>query len=579
MENKIEHTETNHQQDGMQKKFDIIVIGSGFGGAITACRLAQAGRSVCILEKGKRWNRFDFPRGPGEVSKSAIADEKNPKAANGFIEYRTFKNMDVIQGIGVGGGSLHYFNVHIQPPEFIFDLPAWPARIKLKQLKPYYSLAADMLSANQIADTQDRDIPKRTQVFEDAVDSLGLKAERVPICVRLEGNNSNTAPPCDHCGNCLLGCHVHAKNTLDLNYIAIAESHGAVVLPLHEALNITPDAQGYTVSCLDLSAPPADNSVTMLKKLQAQQVIVAAGTLGSNELLLRCKHRSRTLPRISNKLGEGFSGNGDFLLAGTHYQSRIVEPGRGPSITSGVGFNKGNKQYIFIEDLGFPDPFIWYFNNMIPTWGRLSRGARQAKRYLSEAFGSGLNFQMEELLDKGFMTNFLPYLGMGTDAANGKLSLDKLGNIRVHWSIRQSLPMFKEMIQHMKDLSDASGGRFINSLLWKTPFLGLPFHKTLTAHPLGGCAMSDSPLNGVTNDCGEVWGYKGLYVADGALMPAALGVNPSATISAIAERVAFQIIHQRELQIEDALCPSNTFKVPPTKTITTPQKQQTELTS
>ena len=115
------------------EKYDVLVIGSGFGGAITACRLAQAGRSVCILEKGKRWRRFDFPRGAGEVSKSTIADEKNPNSSHGFIEYRTFKNMDVIQGTGVGGGSLHYFNVHIQPPDFIFDSAAWPSRINLKQ--------------------------------------------------------------------------------------------------------------------------------------------------------------------------------------------------------------------------------------------------------------------------------------------------------------------------------------------------------------------------------------------------------------------------------------------------------------
>ena len=431
-----------------------------------------------------------------------------------------------------------------------------------------------MLAANTITNTKDHDIPKRTQVFEDAVNSLGFKPERVPICVRLNNltlnnNDTESLPPCDHCGNCLLGCHVHAKNTLDLNYIALAEANGAVVLAQHEALNISPDAQGYTVTCRDLSAPPGDQTASTLRKFRAQQVIVAAGTLGSNELLLRCKYKSRTLPRISNKLGQGFSGNGDFLLAGTHYQSRIVDPGRGPSITSSVGFNKANKQYIFIEDLGYPDPFIWYFNSMVPTWGRVRHGAQQIKRYLSEAFGTGLNFQMEALLDQGVMTNFLPYLGMGTDAADGKLSLDKQGNIRVHWSIRQSLPMFKEMIQHMKDLSKASGGRFINSLLWKTPYLGLPFHKTLTAHPLGGCAMSDSPQEGVTNDCGEVWGYKGLYVADGALMPAALGVNPSATISAIAERVAFQIIHQRELLSNDAHCPSNTLKPLYAKTTST----------
>ncbi|MFT7185794.1 MAG: cholesterol oxidase [Pseudohongiellaceae bacterium] len=556
---KINYIDTNSNNMGKIKRYDVVVIGSGFGGAITACRLAQAGRSVCIIEKGKRWSRFDFPRGPGAVSHSAIADEKHPHSGNGFIEYRTFKNMDVIQGTGVGGGSLHYFNVHIRPPAFIFDMPAWPKGINLRRLRPYYDLTSNMLGAHKIRPTTHRDIPLRTQVFEDAVDSLGLKSERVPICVRLEDQITGTEVKsgCDHCGNCLLGCHVHAKNTLDLNYIPLAEQHGAVVLPQHEALNITPDAQGYAVTCRDLSSPPADSASTTLRTFYAQKVVVAAGTLGTNELLLRCKQRSKTLPRLSAQLGQCFSGNGDFLLAGTHFKNRIVEPGRGPSITSGVSFRKQKDQYIFIEDLGFPDPFIWYFNNVIPTVGRFKRALRQTKRYLGEALGKNINFQMEELLEAGFMTSFLPYLGMGTDAADGTLNLNKQGNIQLHWSIYNSLPMFKEMIKHMKALSEASGGRFINSLLWKTPLLGFPLHKTLTAHPLGGCAMSDSPLTGVTNDCGEVWGYKGLYVADGALMPAAIGVNPSATISAVAERVAFQMIHQRDLKTNDTKSPCN----------------------
>jgi cholesterol oxidase len=570
-----------------KKSYDVVIIGSGFGGAITACRLAEAGRSVCILEKGKRWNRVDFPRGPGEVSKSAIADEQQPNRSNGFIEYRTFRNIDVIQGTGVGGGSLHYFNVHIQPPAYIFDRPSWPKKINLKQLKPYYGLASNMLAANKMTATKDRDIPLRTQAFEDAVNSIGLTPERVPICVRLEDSRTymGSQPGCDHCGNCLLGCHIHAKNTLDLNYLPLAEQHGAVIFPQHQALNITPNAQGYSVTCQDLAAPPADQTDTSLKEIQAKKVIVAAGTLGTNELLLHCKQRSKTLPLISKRIGKSFSANGDFLFAGTRYQSRLIDPGRGPSITTRVGFQNG-KQYICIEDLGYPDPFIWYFNNLIPTWGRLARAVRQAKQYIGEALGTGLNFQLEELLEAGFMTHFLPYLGMGTDAADGRLSINKHGLIRLHWNIRKSLPMYKEMIEHMNTLSTASGGHFINSLLWKTPLLGIPFHKTLTAHPLGGCAMSDSPLTGVTNDCGEVWGYKGLYVADGSLMPAAIGVNPSATISAVAERVAFQMIHHREITTKDDSYPNNIDELSQTEdkydqadNRKTPQTQQAELIS
>lgn len=538
----------------METDYDAIVIGSGFGGAITACRLAQAGHSVCILEKGGRWPVSSFPRSPGEVSRDAFVRPGATYPGRGFIEYLTFRNMDVVQGTGVGGGSLHYFNVHIRPPADILDGPAWPRGLSLRKLRPYFRLAAGMLAANTLEQEREHEIPPRTHAFEDAVDSIGLKPRRVPVCVHLDPGSDQT---CRYCGNCLLGCHVGAKNTLDRNYIPLAEHHGARVLAHHKALNITPVASGYRVTCQDLSAAPAQPAGDALRELTGRRVIVAAGTLGTNELLLRCKYRYRTLPQLSDRLGHGYSGNGDFLFAGTRYRDRVVDPGRGPSITAGVGFRDRSDQYIFIEDLGYPDPFIWYLNGILPTPGRPGRALQHARRYLSDATGGRLRFGIGELLDDGAATRFLPYLGMGTDAADGRLALNRRGELELHWSSRRSLPMFTDMIRHMKELSYRSGGQFVNSFQWRTPLFRLPLRKTLTAHPLGGCAMSDTPRDGVTNDSGEVWGYPGLYVADGALLPGPLGVNPSATISALAERVAFRLLHQRELRDRDEMTPAN----------------------
>lgn len=539
----------------MDNDFDVVVIGSGFGGAITACRLAQAGRSVCLLEKGRRWDRMDFPRAAGRVARQTVCSPERERGGDGFIEYHAFRHMDVVQGCGVGGGSLHYFNVHLRPPPFIFDRPGWPRRLNDRKLRPYYALAADMLGAQPLSSGSPRGLPDRTRVFDDAVSSIGRQAERVPICVRT--TDRGALPGCEYCGNCLLGCHVHAKNTLDLNYIPLAEQLGAQVRAEHQVLNITPVSRGYRVTCADLAARQPADRAPVLRDLQARRVIVAAGTLGTNELLLRCKYQLRTLPRLSPRLGQGFSGNGDFIFAGTRYQSRVVDPGRGPSITAGVGFRREPDQFIYIEDLGYPDPFIWYFNGAIPTRGRISRLFHQARRYFSDAMGHGLDFQLDELLEAGYLTHFLPYLGMGTDAANGTLFLNRRGELELRWPVRKSLPMFRDMVGHMQALSQASGGRFVNSFLWHTPLTGMPLHKTLTAHPLGGCAMAESPLQGVTNEFGEVWGYPGLYVADGALVPTALGVNPSATISALAERVAFHLIHRRELREGDTRTPVN----------------------
>ncbi|MFE8072697.1 GMC oxidoreductase [Marinobacteraceae bacterium S3BR75-40.1] len=544
----------------MQPTYDVVVIGSGFGGAITACRLAQAGRSVCILEKGQRWPREQFPRSPGELATTGLWRENhNGYPGRGFIEYRTFRRMDVVQGVGVGGGSLHYFNVHIQPPAFIFRTPVWPEAITLERLQPYYRVAAQMLGANAITPPENRHLPLRTVAFEDAVASTGKTAERVPICVRFgsqvtESVGGHLQSPCEYCGNCLLGCHVHAKNTLDLNYIALAEAEGAEVFPQRQVLGIRPLPHGYRVRFRDLRDSPDAPSLIV----DAAQVVVAAGTLGSNELLLRCKYRDKTLPDLSRRLGHRFSGNGDFLYAGTRYPRRIVDPGRGPSITAGVGYREKNDDYIFIEDLGYPDPFIWYFNGVLPTRGRLRHAWQQLRRYAADSLGSQYAFEFDQLLDEGYLTHFLPYLGMATDASDGRLRLNRHGDIELDWSFRRSRPLFRKMIKRMQTLSQASGGEFVNSFLWASPKLGLPVGKTLTAHPLGGCAVSVSPRTGVTNDLGEVWGYPGLFVADGSLMPAALGVNPSATICAMAERVAFHMVNRRELQNEDELTPINT---------------------
>ena len=130
----------------MREQYDAIVIGSGFGGAVTAARLAQAGRSVCILERGRRWDRREFPRSLGQVKNAMWRDHES----YGFIEYKVFRRIDVIQGAGVGGGSLHYFNVHLRAPEDILARPEWPARIKRSTLEPYYDLAQDMLDSRPL---------------------------------------------------------------------------------------------------------------------------------------------------------------------------------------------------------------------------------------------------------------------------------------------------------------------------------------------------------------------------------------------------------------------------------------------
>jgi cholesterol oxidase len=520
----------------MREVYDVVVIGSGFGGAITAARLAKAGRSVCILERGRRWGRKDFPRTTGQVARAFWNDTDF-----GLLDYRTFKKIDVVQGSGVGGGSLVYFNVHIRTPPEIFEHPRWPRGVKRDRLDPFYDMAKDMLEAKPLTPPAELDMPNRTKAFMAAAEGAGKRAELVDICVYTGPEKVNRQgvrqDGCVYCGNCMLGCHVHAKNTLDLNYIPFAESNGAEVYPLHSAEKIAPESSGgYRVHFKRYN--PDRPREFEPGSVVGRQVVVSAGSLGSTEILLRSRDKYGTLPNISPMLGEHFSGNGDFLLAGTFNANREVDPGSGPDITAITDWST-QKNRIFIEDLGFPDPFLWYLESALPNPNRVSNLKLALRKYLYRILGlsraSAFTDGAEKLFQGGVTPRFLPYLGMGTDAADGKMTLSD-GNIDIAWDNSASREMFREMEGGLKKLSAGVGGKYASSILWRWPL-----RKLLTAHPLGGCVMADDRDRGVVNEFGEVWNYPNLYVADGSIIPTALSVNPSATIAALSERIADHI--------------------------------------
>jgi cholesterol oxidase len=536
---------------------DVVVIGSGFGGSITACRLAQAGRSVRVLERGRRWTHTEFPRSPSQIARDAFWDTSAGRF--GIIEYRAFRGMHVIQGSGVGGGSLHYFNVHLRPPASIFDDPRWPAGIDRETLAPYYGLAEDMLDAAALVPPAGRVLPVRTTTFQEASRLVGREPELVKIAVytgpgRRNPHGAVVQMPCDYSGDCAIGCATHAKNTLDLNYLPLAERHGAEILPLHEVERIKPlPGGGYRVTFARLD--PEEPAFREPGEVDAGTVIVAAGTLGTNELLLRCRDQHGTLPDLGPTLGMGFSPNGDFLLAGT-LTKRDIDASRGPSITAGVDYGTPEQQ-LYVEDLGFPDPLLWFIEGMLANSLPTLNLVRWAKLFLQGRFGIGgatdrLSHERERLFGGGRTRGFLPYLAMCQDAADGRFELDDEGEFQLRWNARASLSSFLDLEDALRELSDALDGDYIPSPLWNPPVREL-----LTAHPLGGCAMAADPREGVLNlDC-EVHGYPDLFVVDGSIVPTPLARNPTATISALAERAAFRMINGRELEPGDSAEPAN----------------------
>ncbi|MBO0862574.1 MAG: GMC family oxidoreductase, partial [Chloracidobacterium sp.] len=330
---------------------------------------------------------------------------------------------------------------------------------------------------------------------------------------------------CVHCGNCVIGCQVKAKNTLDLNYIPWAEKHGAEVRPLHVVRYIKPEsgpgAGGYRVyfdRIVNAQLVPGSES--------AKRVIVAAGSLGSTELLLRCRDQYKSLPRLSGFLGRNWSSNGDFMTPAT-YDGRLVSPTEGVTISCAIDFlTEDQSAQFFIEDGGSPNVLRNYLKSKDP--GPKNPLARAALKAIIELAGPD-----------DPLSNVMPWFAQGIDAADGRLYLGRpwyafwrKKQLRMYWDIERSKPLITTIINMHKILSAATGGRPHVPPYWTD------FKSLVTPHPLGGCNMGVDAASGVVDHRGEVFGYPDLFVADGAIVPEALGLNPSRTIAALAERIA-----------------------------------------
>ena len=514
--------------------FDAIVIGSGFGGAVSACRLAEAGYKVLVLERGRRWDKTNYPRTPEDPW---MWNSEHPEREQGWLDLHVFDRMAVATGAAVGGGSLIYANISCEAPPSSFAI-GWPQEINYAELQPYYERVKKFMNVQQVPANQ---WTNRMKLMKEGADKTGAGArfKQLDLAVSFDPAWTYDQPDpfnilqskrfmnaqgveqgtCVHLGNCDIGCDVDAKNTLDRNYIPWAEKHGAEVRPLHLVTDIQPVDGGYRVSFDQLG-----NGVRKQGSQTARIVIVAAGSLGSTELLLRCREINRTLPDISPFLGQEWSSNGDFLTP-AFYHGRAVDPSRGPTIACAIDFldRSDNGQSFWIEDGGFPDLLLDYANRLDATADK-GIAAKLLLDGLRHILAGGEPF-----------SNVMPWFAQGVDAANGTLSMQDSWltgepHLALKWDIDKSEELIDTIIAKHRQLSAATGGDAVVPLTWSIRRL------LVTPHPLGGCSMADTPLDGVVNHTGEVFNYPNLYVIDGAIVPEALGVNPSRTIAALAER-------------------------------------------
>ncbi|MBA3421364.1 MAG: GMC family oxidoreductase [Thermoleophilaceae bacterium] len=537
----------------MAPGFDVIVVGSGFGGAVTACRLAQAGASVLVLERGRRWTKDQYPRGPGDAW---LYQPGHPHRYNGWLDLRFARGMTVAQGAGVGGGSLCYSSVVMKADPALFE-GGWPPEITYSELAPYYAKVHEMLAVREIPPGQHT---HRYKLLQRAAERLGHtdRFDSVPLALSFDPEWSYELPDpldtrhsrsfvngqgqpqgtCVHLGNCDIGCDVQAKNTLDLNYIPAAEQHGAEVRPLHLVRCIQPDDSGYRVIFDRI-----EDGGLLRGEERAERVVVAAGSLGSTELLLRCRDQHRTLPRISGVLGRHWSANANFFTSGIYGPDTEVGQSIGPTIAAGLDFMDGsvNGQRFFVEDDGFPNLLLNALTAQLRS-GRVSPFAWALQRHLRRGRD-----------EKNPTRNVMVWLGEGVDAADGELSLGRRRlmpwkrKLRLTWDVRRSAPVIDAILSTHQRLTEATGGHLRVPLSWSV------LRSLVTVHPLGGCRVGTGPEEAVVDHRGEVFGHRNLFVADGAIVPVAIGRNPSMTIGALAERTAALMTQGRGLSETEPL--------------------------
>ncbi len=649
------------EPEAAQADADVVVVGSGFGGAVAACRLAQAGFAVVLLERGRRYESGDFPPLPG--SGDLLPDSRRwlwgPE--HGLWDVEDLGEIVSMTAAGYGGGSLIYANVHLRPPRQVFD-ERWPRAYQQRRgLDDYFDLVASML---EVAPLDENQLPK-VSAFEGAAKREKRTTFHPPLAIRRKtGPNQHGVlqRACIDCGACCTGCPVRAKNTLDLNYLALAERHGTRALTQCEVVGLEQRADKAWV------VRYVDHLAATTKVLIGSNVFLCAGATHSTRLLFRWEHerhkgRQEESRRESDSLiGVGFSPGGDAL--GMVYDTKErVEPSRGPTITTSVvqWQDAAKGRFFLLQDGGYAEQLARLSGLLrAPAWvgrNRLTRSSapivsadpRQvasaavdtevpsmidqlldalSSRLIDESLGSHrqdfasfikelqgpllLSAVVERTIElavleryrRGLLTAWiskdsrlmkwlvkvdkcalnmlyggvsaltdhaslalltagglsrheivkrvlgyedigaqhrLMLLAMGRDAAPGLLEYDPTQDkLLADLDLFYLVPGYSEQERLMADIAGSLGGELRTNPAWT--FLGKP----ITVHNQGGCPMADSADQGVTDPDGKVYGVEGLYVMDGGVLCASVGVNPSATIAAVAERNVLTFINSQK---------------------------------
>lgn len=519
--------------------YDVLVVGSGFGGSVAALRLTEKGYRVGVLEAGARFEDDDFTKGTFDVKQFLWAPALG---CYGIQRIDAVRDTMIVAGAGVGGGSLVYANTLYEPLPAFYRDPQW-AHITdwADELAPYYDQAKRMLGVTQY--------PYRTpadDVMEKVATDMGVGDTFHPTPVGVffggpgQARGEEVADPyfggagparrtCINCGECMSGCRHNAKNTLVKNYLYLAESRGAKVLPLTTVTRISPrtDADhGYEVRVRFTKAKRETPRTT--RTLTADHVVLAAASLGTQKLLHRMKDEGH-LPRLSERLGHLSRTNSESILGAIAPKGDTTDYSEGVAITSSfhpdddthiepVRYGRGHNVMAFLQTV------LTDGDGPAPRWRTWLRELWVQRRHLGD------------LVDVQHWSERTVIALVMQSLDNSITTYGKRGRFSRRWRMtsRQGhgapnptwIPAGNDAVRRIaQTIGGIPGGN-----------IGEPFNMPLTAHFIGGCTIGSSVESGVIDPYQRVYHYPGLHVADGSAISANLGVNPSLTITAQAER-------------------------------------------
>ncbi|MBI9073890.1 MAG: GMC family oxidoreductase [Desulfatibacillum sp.] len=518
--------------------FDFVVVGSGFGGSVAALRLTEKGYKVAVIEQGRRI-------GPKDVE---AADAKPlrkffwmpPVNMDGFFTQTIFRHVQIVGGVGLGGGSLVYAAVLLKPKTEFFKDPVWSGfGVDWEtELEPHYETVTRMLglTTNPNYDLQDEYLKKTAQAM-DAENTFGptpngiyFGKPGVTVKDPFFGGEGPDRTGCELCGDCLSGCGKGAKNTLDKNYLFLAEKGGAEIITSRKVSHVEPMDGGYRLHLVDPMHPSRS-----YPSITANKVVLAGGVLGTLNLLFNSRDVKKTLPKVSPLLGKVVRTNSEAIVA-----SLSRDPNEDITRGSSISSHFYPDEHTHITQNRFPDGYDFmrfYLGPMVDEPNPLKRAIKTLWAMVRHPVRSTASIMAKNWRKRVSVLTVMQHMDNQISLVFRRGLFSWFGK-KLHSRVPkgQRAPAYLPIANRAARAYAAnSGGDPLNVTM--ESLLNL----SSTAHILGGCHMGTSPDNGVISTDHEVLGYPGLYVADGSAVSANVGVNPSLTIAALAERAMARI--------------------------------------